>query len=70
MLLCDDEPTVLEGLRRLFLSAGALVDSAESIEGFEAILADEAAFPTSSSPISGCATGRLALRRFPDLASP
>jgi hypothetical protein len=29
VLLCDDEPTVLEGLRRLFLSAGALVDSAE-----------------------------------------
>jgi hypothetical protein len=24
ILLCDDEPTVLEGLRRLFLSAGAL----------------------------------------------
>ncbi|MFM0176828.1 hypothetical protein PQR33_46950, partial [Paraburkholderia sediminicola] len=25
VLLCDDEPTVLEGLRRLFSSAGALV---------------------------------------------
>jgi len=29
IVLCDDDPTVLEGLRRLFLSAGALVDSAE-----------------------------------------
>src|SRR5476649_2646915 len=31
VLLCDDEPTVLEGLRRLFVSAGALVDTAESM---------------------------------------
>jgi signal transduction histidine kinase len=45
ILLCDDEPTVLEGLRRLFLSAGALVDSAESIKGFEAILADDSRAP-------------------------
>lgn len=45
VLLCDDEPTVLEGLRRLFLSAGALVDAAESMTGFEAILADEGRAP-------------------------
>ncbi|WP_160172431.1 hybrid sensor histidine kinase/response regulator [Caballeronia sordidicola] len=45
VLLCDDEPTVLEGLRRLFLSAGALVDTAESMAGFEAILADDGRAP-------------------------
>ncbi|WP_158608985.1 hybrid sensor histidine kinase/response regulator [Paraburkholderia sp. RAU2J] len=45
ILLCDDEPTVLEGLRRLFLSAGALVDSAGSMKGFEAILADDGRAP-------------------------
>jgi CheY-like chemotaxis protein len=45
ILLCDDEPAVLEGLRRLFLSAGALVDSAESMKGFEAILADDGRAP-------------------------
>ena len=45
VLLCDDEPTVLEGLRRLFLSAGALVDTAESMAGFEAILADDGRIP-------------------------
>ncbi|KXU94861.1 hypothetical protein CR51_26010 [Caballeronia megalochromosomata] len=45
ILLCDDEPTVLEGLRRLFLSAGALVDSAESMKGFEPILADDGRVP-------------------------
>jgi signal transduction histidine kinase len=45
VLLCDDEPTVLEGLRRLFLSAGALVDTAESMTGFEAILADDGRVP-------------------------
>jgi signal transduction histidine kinase/CheY-like chemotaxis protein len=45
MLLCDDEPTVLEGLRRLFSSAGALVSAAESMTGFEAILADDSRIP-------------------------
>jgi signal transduction histidine kinase len=45
VLLCDDEPTVLEGLRRLFLSAGALVDTAESMAGFNAILADDGRIP-------------------------
>ena len=45
VLLCDDEPTVLEGLRRLFSSAGALVDTAESMAGFEAILADDGRAP-------------------------
>ncbi|MBC8724792.1 hybrid sensor histidine kinase/response regulator [Paraburkholderia sp. 31.1] len=45
VLLCDDEPTVLEGLRRLFISAGALVDTAGSMTGFEAILADEGRAP-------------------------
>src|SRR5476649_2932580 len=45
VLLCDDEPTVLEGLRRLFLSAGALVDTAESMTGFDAILADDGRVP-------------------------
>jgi signal transduction histidine kinase len=45
VLLCDDEPTVLEGLRRLFLSAGALVDTAESMAGFEPILADDGRIP-------------------------
>lgn len=32
ILLCDDEPAVLEGLHRLFLSAGALVDTAGSMD--------------------------------------
>lgn len=45
VLLCDDEPTVLEGLRRLFTSAGALVDTAGSMAGFEAILADDGRVP-------------------------
>ncbi len=45
VLLCDDEPTVLEGLRRLFLSAGALVDTAESMAGFDAILVDDGRIP-------------------------
>jgi signal transduction histidine kinase/CheY-like chemotaxis protein len=45
MLLCDDEPTVLEGLGRLFSSAGALVYAAESMAGFEAILADDSRIP-------------------------
>src|SRR5471030_320991 len=45
VLLCDDEPTVLEGLRRLFSSVGALVDTAESMAGFEAILADDGRVP-------------------------
>ncbi|WP_144147032.1 hybrid sensor histidine kinase/response regulator [Paraburkholderia sp. BCC1884] len=45
MLLCDDEPTVLEGLRRLFSSAGALVHAAGSMAGFEAILADDSRIP-------------------------
>ncbi|QIE27028.1 Sensor histidine kinase RcsC (plasmid) [Caballeronia sp. SBC1] len=45
VLLCDDEPTVLEGLRRLFSSAGALVDSTESMTGIEAILAEEGRVP-------------------------
>jgi len=45
MLLCDDEPTVLEGLRRLFSSAGALVQAAESMAGFDAILADDSRIP-------------------------
>ncbi|KAA0999340.1 hybrid sensor histidine kinase/response regulator [Paraburkholderia panacisoli] len=45
ILLCDDEPTVLEGLRRLFRSAGALVDTAESMSGFEAILTDDGRAP-------------------------
>ena len=45
MLLCDDEPTVLEGLRRLFSSAGALVYAAESMAGFEAMLADDSRIP-------------------------
>jgi signal transduction histidine kinase len=45
VLLCDDEPTVLEGLRRLFLSAGALVDSAESMTGIKTILAEDGRAP-------------------------
>ena len=45
VLLCDDEPNVLEGLRRLFLSAGALVDTAESMAGFETIMADDGRIP-------------------------
>ncbi|WP_429298102.1 hybrid sensor histidine kinase/response regulator [Paraburkholderia sp. GAS199] len=45
MLLCDDEPTVLEGLRRLFSSAGALVYAAESMAGFEAVLSDDSRIP-------------------------
>ncbi|MFM0341622.1 hybrid sensor histidine kinase/response regulator [Paraburkholderia fungorum] len=45
VMLCDDEPTVLEGLRRLFLSAGALVDTAGSMKGFEAIFADDVRVP-------------------------
>ena len=45
ILLCDDEPAVLEGLRRLFLSAGALVDTAGSMKGFEAILAEDGRAP-------------------------
>ncbi len=45
VLLCDDEPIVLEGLRRLFVSAGALVDTAESMAGFDAILADDCRIP-------------------------
>ncbi|WP_198399003.1 hybrid sensor histidine kinase/response regulator [Caballeronia hypogeia] len=45
MLLCDDEPKVLEGLRRLFSSAGALVQAAESMAGFAAILADDSRIP-------------------------
>jgi CheY-like chemotaxis protein len=45
MLLCDDEPFVLEGLRRLFSSAGSLVHAAESMAGFEAILADDSRIP-------------------------
>ena len=45
VVLCDDEPTVLEGLRRLFVSAGARVDSAGSMTGIEAILADDARVP-------------------------
>lgn len=45
MLLCDDEPTVLEGLRRLFSSAGSLVLAAGSMAGFEAIFADDSRVP-------------------------
>jgi signal transduction histidine kinase/CheY-like chemotaxis protein len=45
VMLCDDDPTVLEGLRRLFLSAGALVDCADSMAGFNAILADDGRVP-------------------------
>ena len=45
VLLCDDEPAVLEGLRRLFSSAGALVDTAESMAGFGAILVDDGRIP-------------------------
>jgi CheY-like chemotaxis protein len=45
ILLCDDEPTVLEGLRRLFRSTGALVDIAGSMAGFDAILADDGRVP-------------------------
>ncbi len=45
ILLCDDEPIVLEGLRRLFSSAGALVNTAGSMAGFEAILADDSRAP-------------------------
>jgi CheY-like chemotaxis protein len=45
ILLCDDEPIVLEGLRRLFSRAGALVYAAESMTGFEAILADDSRIP-------------------------
>jgi signal transduction histidine kinase len=45
VLLCDDESIVLEGLRRLFSSAGALVDTAESMTGIEAILAEDGRAP-------------------------
>jgi CheY-like chemotaxis protein len=43
--LCDDEPIVLEGLRRFFASAGALVHAAESMAGFETMLADDSRIP-------------------------
>lgn len=45
MLLCDDESSVLEGLRRLFSSAGALVHAADSIAGFDVIVADDSRIP-------------------------
>ncbi|WP_250475048.1 hybrid sensor histidine kinase/response regulator [Caballeronia sp. GAFFF1] len=45
VLLCDDEPTVLEGLRNLFASAGALVDTADSINGIDAILIENERVP-------------------------
>lgn len=45
VVLCDDEPNVLEGLRRLFVSAGALVDSAGSATGIEAILTGDGRAP-------------------------
>jgi signal transduction histidine kinase/CheY-like chemotaxis protein len=45
ILLCDDEPIVLEGLRRFFASAGALVHAAESMAGFETMLADDSRIP-------------------------
>ncbi|QGZ66230.1 hybrid sensor histidine kinase/response regulator [Paraburkholderia acidisoli] len=45
ILLCDDEPIVLEGLLRLLSSAGALVHAAGSMEGFAAILADDSRIP-------------------------
>jgi signal transduction histidine kinase len=45
VVLCDDEPTVLEGLRRLFSGAGALVDSAGSMTGIEAILTGDGRVP-------------------------
>jgi signal transduction histidine kinase len=45
VLLCDDEPVVLEGLRRLLSSAGALVHAAESMAGLEPILVDDSRTP-------------------------
>lgn len=38
IILCDDEPDILEGLRRLFAEAGALVEVASSIEEVEVII--------------------------------
>jgi signal transduction histidine kinase len=40
VLLCDDDPIVLEGLRQLFLGAGARVETAESMTGIDAFLTD------------------------------
>ncbi|OTP76120.1 Na+/proline symporter / Sensor histidine kinase PrlS [Caballeronia sordidicola] len=40
VLLCDDDPLVLEGLRQLFLGVGARVDTAESMTEIEAFLID------------------------------
>lgn len=45
LLLCDDEPIVLEGLRRLFVSAGALVDAAGSMSGIETMLTEDGRAP-------------------------
>jgi signal transduction histidine kinase/CheY-like chemotaxis protein len=61
MFLCDDEPIVLEGLRRLFSSAGALVHAAESIDGFETILADDSRIPdliVTDIRLRGAVTGK------------
>ncbi|GJH13635.1 response regulator [Caballeronia novacaledonica] len=45
ILLCDDEPTVLAGLRSLFANAGALVDAAESMSEIETILTEDGRVP-------------------------
>ncbi|WP_154671704.1 hypothetical protein [Paraburkholderia sprentiae] len=45
MLRCDDEPVVLEGLRRLFSSAVALVHAAESMDGLKPSIADGSRIP-------------------------
>ncbi|KXU92106.1 hypothetical protein CR51_31220 [Caballeronia megalochromosomata] len=61
MLLCDDEPIVLEGLRRLFLSAGALVLAAESMAAFDRILAEDNRIPgliVTDMPLREGASGK------------
>ncbi|RFU49709.1 hybrid sensor histidine kinase/response regulator [Paraburkholderia sp. DHOC27] len=45
ILLCDDDPIILEGLRRLFVSAGALVDTAASLSDIEGVLTPEGRVP-------------------------
>ncbi|WP_109479966.1 hybrid sensor histidine kinase/response regulator [Paraburkholderia sp. C35] len=67
ILLCDDEPVVLEGLRRLFSSAGALVLAAESMMGFEAMIADDSRIPdliVADIRLRDGATGRQVAERL------
>jgi two-component system, sensor histidine kinase len=45
VMLCDDDPVILEGLRRLFEEAGAVIDTAASMRDIEAILAEDGRCP-------------------------